>query len=43
MAYNRFTLQEVEQRFGLQVERDEPLFPAPPQAIPCAFLVTTLA
>lgn len=43
MAYNRFTLQEVEQRFGLQVERDEQMFPTPPQAIPSAFLETTLA
>lgn len=42
MAYNRFTLPEVEAQFGLTIERDTPLFPTPPLAVPSDFLRMTL-
>lgn len=42
MAYNRFTLPEVEAQFELTIERDTPLFPQPPLAAPSAFLRMTL-
>ena len=42
MAYNRFTLPEVEAQFGLTIERDTPLFPQPPVAVPSDFLRMTL-
>lgn len=42
MAYNRFTVPEVESRFGLAIERDTSLFAETPPATPSAFLRTTL-
>ena len=42
MAYNRFTLPEVESQFGLTIERDTPLFQVPPLAVPSDFLRMTM-